>query len=620
MKLLLPYLKKYRKEVVLAPLFKLLEVVFELTVPLVMARLIDAGIVGRDERTILRMGGCLALLGFVGLTAAITAQFFAARAAVGFAADVRAALFQRIQSLSYTQLDRIGTKTLTTRLTSDVNQAQNGVNMVLRLILRSPFVVFGALIMAFTVDAQAALVFVAVIPILALIVWLIMRKTSPLYKQAQGRLDEVLLHTRENLNGARVIRAFHREEEERREFEAANDALTHTQHVTGAISGLLNPLTQVVINAGIIVLILAGAFRVDSGALTQGQVVALLNYMSQILIELVKFANLVITISRALASADRIAAVLSIETAAEAWTPEGPEEKAPSVDTEHVTDGRPVPGGADHAGKAAAEDRAAAVVFDHVSLRYAGAGAESLRDISFTAREGETVGIIGGTGSGKSSLVHLIPRFYDATEGAVRVFGTDVRTQRPEILRQSIGMVFQKAQLFSGTIRGNLSYGEPTGEAGDGTERTDSEALLEEALEASQSAEFVNARPDGADSVLTQEARNLSGGQRQRLSIARALMRRPRILILDDAASALDFATDLKLRTAIRRMSGQMTIFIVSQRVPSVRFCDQILVLDRGQIVGRGRHDELLRDCEVYREIYQSQYADDAETGGEAAS
>ncbi len=593
MKILLPYLKKYRREAILAPLFKLLEVVFELIVPLVMARLIDVGIVGRDERTILQMGGCLALLGFVGLTAAITAQFFAARAAVGFAADVRAALFERIQRLSYTQLDRIGTKTLTTRLTSDVNQAQNGVNMVLRLILRSPFVVFGALIMAFTVDARAALIFAAVIPVLALIVYVIMRKSSPRYKQAQGKLGEVLLHTRENLTRARVIRAFHREEAERRDFVAANDALTHTQHVTGAISGLLNPMTQVVVNAGIIVLILTGAFRVDSGALTQGQMVALLNYMSQILIELVKFANLVVMISRALASADRIAAVLSVEDAADAWKP-----------------GDAAVSGEQRAEEPAAQTDTPAVVFDHVSLRYAGAGADALSDLNFTARAGETIGIIGGTGSGKTSLVHLIPRFYDVTAGEVRVFGRDVRSLRLSDLRHSIGMVFQKAQLFSGTIRENLAYG---GNAGD-------EKALREALEASQSAEFVDARPEGTESVLAQGARNLSGGQKQRLSIARALMRRPRILILDDAASALDFATDLKLRTAIRKMSGSMTIFIVSQRVPSVRFCDQILVLDKGRIVGRGKHEELLKDCEVYREIYQSQYADDAEPGSEAAS
>ncbi|MCR5675128.1 MAG: ABC transporter ATP-binding protein/permease [Lachnospiraceae bacterium] len=593
MRSLLIYLRNYRKETILAPLFKLLEVVFELIVPLVMAHLIDAGIGGHDEKTILAMGGLLALLAFVGLVSAITAQFFAARAAVGFAAEVRMALFEKIERFSFTQLDTIGTRTLTTRLTSDVNQAQNGVNMVLRLILRSPFVVVGATIMAFTVDARAALIFVAVIPVLSLIVFLIMRRTQPLYKAAQGKLDEVLLHTRENLVGARVIRAFNRQEAERAEFDAAADDYTQTQQVTGAVSGLLNPLTQVVVNAGILILILAGAFRVESGNLTQGQMVALLNYMSQILIELVKFANLIVTISRASASGDRIATVLSVETEEEM------EDVVRDRDADVID---------------ASSD--AAVVFDHVSLRYAGAGAEALHDITFTAQRGETIGIIGGTGSGKSSLVHLIPRFYDATEGSVRVFGEDVKDLRRDGLRRRIGMVFQKAELFSGTIRGNLRFGMREAVSGNESGAADGireETLIRQALEASQSAEFVDAKPGGVEFVLTQGARNLSGGQKQRLSIARALMRRPDILILDDAASALDFATDLKLRTAIRKMSGQMTIFIVSQRVPSVRFADRILVLDRGRLVAQGKHEELLESCDIYREIYYSQFPEGME-------
>ncbi|MBR4529307.1 MAG: ABC transporter ATP-binding protein [Lachnospiraceae bacterium] len=578
MRSLLIYLKEYRKETILAPLFKLLEVLFELTVPLVVARLIDAGILAGDSRTVLAMGGLLALFAAAGLTSAITAQYFAARAAVGFAANVRQALFHKIQTLSWSQLDTIGTGTLTTRLTSDVNQAQNGVNMVLRLILRSPFVVVGAMIMAFSVDARAAVIFVLVIPLLSLLVFLIMRRTAPLYKAAQERLDEVLLHTRENLVGARVVRAFNRQDEEREEFAAANEALTHTQRLTGAVSGLLNPSTQVVVNAGIILLILTGAWRVDTGALTKGQIVALLNYMSQILIELVKFANLIITISRALASADRIALVLNMAQDMADGTEEVPDAEAGT---------------------------APAVRFDHVSYRYEGAGAEALHDITFSAAAGETIGVIGGTGSGKSTLVRLIPRFHDVSAGRVEVFGKDVRSCRMASLRGIIGVVFQKAELFAGSIRDNLLYG-----AADRTAAADP-ARLEQVLSASQSAEFVAGKPDGVNHMLTQGARNLSGGQKQRLTIARALMRGPRILILDDAASALDFATDLKLRTAIRQMSGRMTIFIVSQRVPSVRFADRILVLDKGHIVGNGRHEELLGSCEVYREIYRSQFPEE---------
>ena len=597
MRSLLKYLKNYKKETVLAPLFKLLEAIFELIVPLVMAHLIDAGIGGNDPGVILRMGGVLALLGFVGLTAAVTAQFFAARAAVGFAAEVRAALFSKIRQFSFTQLDAIGTKTLTTRMTSDVNQAQNGVNMVLRLVLRSPFVVLGAMIMAFTVDVRAALIFVAVIPVLSVIVAGIMLITKPLYKKAQGHLDEVLLHTRENIAGARVIRAFNRQEAERQAFSQANGALTGTQRRTGAISGLLNPMTQVVINVGIIVLILTGAVHVEDGSLTRGQMVALLNYMSQILIELVKFANLIVTISRALASADRIAQVLTVEPDMEDGTEVLFREKE-TIDSD-------VQSGKDGFTKAQPEGPAA-VTFDHVSFRYDGAGAEALHDITFTAREGETIGIIGGTGSGKTSLVQLIPRFYDVSAGTVLVGGRDVRNLKLSSLRGAIGFVFQRAQLFSGSIRSNLLTADPTAD----------EAALNDALAASQAEEFVKTKPGGMDHELSQGARNLSGGQKQRLSIARALARRPKILILDDAASALDFATDLKLRTAIRRMSGTMTVFIVSQRVPSVRNADRILVLDQGMLVGQGTHEELLKSCEVYREIYRSQFPDeDAQAG-----
>ena len=572
MKKLIRYLSGYKKEVVLAPLFKLLEAIFELIVPLVMAKLIDEGIGGRNEGMILRMGGVLALLAAVGLSAAITAQFFAARAAVGFAAKLRTALFKKIQGFSFTQLDNIGTGTLTTRMTSDINQAQNGVNMFLRLFLRSPFVVFGAMIMAFTVDARASVIFLLVIPVLAVIVVAIMAITSPLYKSAQGKLDEALLHTRENLTGARVIRAFGKEAEEKAAFDDTVSSLSGIQRFTGAISGLLNPLTQIIVDTGLIVLIVQGAIHIDAGTLTQGQVIALLNYMSQILVELVKFANLIVTISKALASADRVAAILDI-----------PDDH---------TDGTAVP---DHA--------ADAVVFDHVSLTYDKAGDEALHDISFTAKAGETIGVIGGTGSGKSSLVSLIPRFYDATEGNVRVFGSDVKNIDPRALRARTGVVFQKAQLFSGTIRDNLLWGKDDAD----------DAMINEALENSQAAEFVNSRPEGADLMLEQDARNLSGGQKQRLSIARALIRKPDILILDDAASALDFATDLKLRTAIRRMSGEMTIFIVSQRVPSVRNADRILVMDAGHLVGIGKHEELLESCDVYREIYYSQFPEEEE-------
>ncbi|MCR5177963.1 MAG: ABC transporter ATP-binding protein/permease [Lachnospiraceae bacterium] len=571
MKKLVKYLSEYKKEVVLAPLFKLLEAIFELIVPLVMAKLIDEGIGGHNESMILKMGGVLALLAAVGLTAAITAQFFAARAAVGFAAKLRIALFDKIQDFSFTQLDSIGTGTLTTRMTSDINQAQNGVNMFLRLFLRSPFVVLGAMIMAFTVDARASLIFLLVIPVLAVIVVIIMAMTAPMYRSAQGKLDNALLHTRENLVGARVIRAFGKEAEEKAVFDGTISSLTGIQRFTGAISGLLNPLTQVIVDIGLIVLIARGAVHINAGTLTQGQVIALINYMSQILVELVKFANLIVTISRALASADRVASILDIPADHEEGTenPPGSEE---------------------------------AVVFDHVSLTYAGAGDEALHDISFTARTGETIGVIGGTGSGKSSLVNLIPRFYDATKGSVRVFGSDVKMIDTKTLRARTGVVFQKAQLFSGSVRDNLLWGN----------RDAGESQIKEALDNSQAAEFVYSRPEGADHMLEQGARNLSGGQKQRLSIARALIRKPDILILDDAASALDFATDLKLRTAIRKMSGSMTIFIVSQRVPSVRNADRILVLDAGHLAGTGSHEELLESCEVYREIYYSQFPEEA--------
>lgn len=571
MRALLKYLRNYKKETVLAPLFKLLEASFELFVPLVMAAIIDHGIGQADGVYVLKMGGVLIALGLIGLVCSITAQYFAAKAATGFSTELRHELFEHIQQLSYTKMDTIGTSTLITRMTSDINQVQSGVNLVLRLFLRSPFIVFGAMVMAFTVDVKAALVFVAAIPLLSLVVFGIMLITMPLYRKVQSNLDAVLGITRENLTGVRVIRAFNKEADEKQRFEQQNQMLTDAQKFVGKISGLMNPVTYIIVNGALIVLIYTGALRVDAGIITQGQVVALVNYMSQILVELVKLANLIITVTKAFACGNRIQSVFEEETGmtegSEGWTDPG-EADTPVVE------------------------------FDHVNLRYAGAGEDSLTDISFRAMPGQTIGVIGGTGSGKSSVVNLIPRFYDATEGSVRIQGKDARDYRLEELRSHIGMVPQKAVLFQGTIAQNLRWGKENA----------TEAELEKAIEISQAKEFVDGKEDRLNYQIEQNGKNLSGGQRQRLTIARALVREPEILILDDSASALDFATDAKLRKAIRQMDSHPVVFIVSQRAASIQYADQILVLDDGELAGIGTHAELMESCEIYREIYESQF------------
>ena len=568
---LLKYLRNYKKETVLAPLFKLLEASFELFVPLVMAAIIDHGIGQADGVYVLKMGGVLIALGLIGLVCSITAQYFAAKAATGFSTELRHELFEHIQQLSYTKMDTIGTSTLITRMTSDINQVQSGVNLVLRLFLRSPFIVFGAMVMAFTVDVKAALVFVAAIPLLSLVVFGIMLITMPLYRKVQSNLDAVLGITRENLTGVRVIRAFNKEADEKQRFEQQNQMLTDAQKFVGKISGLMNPVTYIIVNGALIVLIYTGALRVDAGIITQGQVVALVNYMSQILVELVKLANLIITVTKAFACGNRIQSVFEEETGmtegSEGWTDPG-EADTPVVE------------------------------FDHVNLRYAGAGEDSLTDISFRAMPGQTIGVIGGTGSGKSSVVNLIPRFYDATEGSVHIQGKDARDDRLEELRSHIGMVPQKAVLFQGTIAQNLRWGKENA----------TEAELEKAIEISQAKEFVDGKEDRLNYQIEQNGKNLSGGQRQRLTIARALVRDPEILILDDSASTLDFATDAKLRKAIRQMDSHPVVFIVSQRASSIQYADQILVLDDGELAGIGTHAELMESCEIYREIYESQF------------
>ncbi len=590
MKKLLVYLKDYKKETVLAPLFKMLEATFELFVPLVMAAIIDQGIGSSNVSYVLRMGGVMILLGVIGLVCSITAQYFSAKAAVGVSTKLKHALFAHIQGLSYTEIDTLGTATMITQMTSDVNQVQSGVNMVLRLFLRSPFIVFGAMVMAFTIDVKAAFIFVVTIPALSVVVFGIMMWTMPLFKKVQAGLDSVLGATRENLTGARVIRAFNKEQEEIEAFERKNSNLAHMQLFVGKISALTNPVTYIIVNVATIVLLYTGAVRVDEGTITQGQVVALVNYMSQILIELVKLANLIITITKALACANRIQSVFEIEsgmTWEQAVTPAG----AAATDG-HRTD--------EAAGTAAqtgqnAEDE---VVFDHVCLTYAGAGAESLSDIDFRVKKGQTVGIIGGTGSGKTSLINMIPRFYDATKGHVRIKGKDVREYGMEELREMIGIVPQKAVLFQGTIRENMQWGK--------NDATD--AQIWQAIETAQAKEFVEQKDGKLEASVAQSGRNLSGGQRQRLTIARALVGKPEILILDDSASALDYATDAALRQAIRDMEGDMTVFIVSQRASSIQHADQIIVLDDGEMADIGTHDELLERCEVYQEIYYSQY------------
>ena len=568
MKKLLVFLKDYKKETVLAPLFKMLEAGFELFVPLVMADIIDRGIAQQDIPYVLKMGLVLVALGLIGLTCSITAQYFAAKAAVGFSAKLKHSLFEHIQSLSFSEIDMIGTSTMITRMTSDANQVQNGVNMVLRLFLRSPFIVFGAMIMAFTIDVKAAFVFVVTIPLLSVVVFGIMMITMPLYKKVQAGLDKVLGKTRENLTGVRVIRAFHKEEQETIEFEESNSALTHMQLFVGKISALTNPVTYIIVNVATIALIYTGAVQVDTGYITQCEVVALVNYMSQILIELVKLANLIITITKALACANRIESVFELRSSMEWRNKQSAESGTPY-----------------------------AVEFSDVCLTYQGAGAESLSDIAFKVKKGDTIGIIGGTGSGKSSLVHLIPRFYDATKGSVKVDGKDVRDYGMEELREKIGMVMQKAVLFQGSIEDNLKWGKADASTAD----------MDKALQISQAKEFVDEKPGGLQEEVAQGGKNLSGGQRQRLTIARAVVKQPEILILDDSASALDFATDARLRKAIQKMEGKTTVFIVSQRTSSIQHADQIIVLEDGRMAGIGTHEELLETCEVYKEIHYSQ-------------
>ena len=574
MRSLLKYLKDYKKESILAPVFKMLEASFELFVPLVMAAIIDTGSANHDKGYIFRMGGVLVALGLIGLACSVTAQFFSAKAAVGFATKLRHALFSHIQGLSYAELDTLGTNTLITRMTSDVNQLQSGVNLTLRLLLRSPFIVFGAMIMAFTVDVKAALIFVVAIPLLSIVVFGIMIVSLPLYKKVQAALDKVLGRTRENLEGARVIRAFCKEGQEIESFSEENEALLNIQVFVGKISAAMNPLTYIIVNIALVVLLWTGAIRVDGGIITQGAVVALVNYMSQILVELIKMANLIIQITKALACAKRIESILAVEN---------------SQQIEDLT----------QQAKAETDD---VIRFEHVGLTYQGGGEESLTDIDFAVKKGQTIGIIGGTGSGKTSVVNLIPRLYDATRGTVYVDGQDVKTYDPKQLRSKVGIVPQKAVLFAGTIRENLMWGNENA----------TEEQLERALEISQAKEFVDTKEGRLDFKIAQGGKNLSGGQRQRITIARAVVRDPEILILDDSASALDFATDAKLRHAIREMGNDMVVIIVSQRSSSIQYADQIIVLDDGKMVGIGTHDSLLAENEVYQEIYYSQFPKEA--------
>ena len=568
MRKLLRFLKDYKKESILSPLFKLLEASFELFVPLVMAAIIDTGIGNKDGGFILKMCGILILLAIVGLTCSITAQYFAAKAAVGFATKVRHALFDHIQKLSYTEMDTAGTDTMITRMTSDINQAQSGVHMVLRLFLRSPFIVFGAMIMAFTIDVKAALIFVVTIPVLSVVVFGIMIITIPLFRRVQASLDKVLGVTRENLTGSRVIRAFNKEQEEIADFDESNERLTDVQLFVGKISALMNPLTYIIINVALVILIWTGAIQVNIGKISQGEVVALVNYMSQILVELVKLANLIITVTKAIACGNRVQSIFEMETS--------------------MVDGN----------GSKKEDTGYTVEFRNVSMRYKGAGADTLTGIDFKAKPGDTIGIIGGTGSGKSSVVNLIPRFYDVTEGQVMVDGMDVREYKITDLRDKIGIVPQKAVLFAGTVRSNLAWGKE-----DATEEE-----MQQALSVAQAAEVVDKKDGKLDAEVEQGGKNFSGGQKQRLTIARALVKQPEILIMDDSSSALDYATDAKLRQAIHNMPNRPTVFIVSQRAASIMYADKIIVLDDGTVAGTGTHEELLKDCSVYQEIYYSQF------------
>ena len=570
MKYLLKHLSKHKVETILAPLFKMLEAFFDLFVPLVVADIINKGIAAHDSSYIVSRCLLLLLLAIVGISCSVTAQYFSAKAAVGCATGLRHSLFEHIQTLGFSEIDTIGTSTMITRMTSDINQVQNGVNMFLRLTLRSPFIVFGSMIMAFLLNAKIALIFVIAIPVLSAIVFGSMKITSPMYKKVQGRLDHLLAITRENLTGVRVVRAFGKEAQETERFQKANTELTHQQLFVGRISGLMNPLTYVVINLAIIAIIQFGSQQVHEGAILNGDVVALVNYMSQILVELVKLANTIVLLSKAGASLGRITAIMDTKTAMEFQT---------SLETQTA-------------------ETDAAVQFDHVSLQYAGASENSLSDISFEAKKGQTIGIIGATGSGKSSLINLIPRFYDASAGQILVMGKAVTAYSKEQLRHLVGIVPQKAQLFSGTVRSNLLWGNENA----------SDADLWEALRIAQAADFIQAKPLGLDEPVEQGGRNFSGGQKQRLTIARALVGKPDILILDDSASALDLATDAALRQALADMKGNPTIFIVSQRTISIQSADLILVLDDGKLTGSGCHEELLHTCEVYKEIYESQF------------
>lgn len=573
MRKLIYYLKDYKKESILAPLFKMLEALFELFVPIVMAKVIDVGIPLGDKNYIIRMCLVMILLGIIGLACSITAQYFSAKAASGFATKLRHSLFEHIQSLSFTEMDTIGTSTLITRMTSDINQVQNGVNMFLRLFMRSPFIVFGAMVMAFTIDVKAALIFVVAIPVLSVVVFGIMYASIPLYKKVQSRLDTVLGITRENLTGVRVIRAFHKEENETEKFEDANNSLASLQIFVGKISALMNPMTYVIVNLAIAALVWTGGTQVNTGIITQGEVVALINYMSQVLVELIKLANLIVLINKAIACGNRVQSVFEIKSSMdETENPVSPDKK-----TDY------------------------AVEFNHVCLRYGKSDVDSLTDIDFNVKRGETIGIIGGTGSGKSSVVNMIPRFYDACEGEVLVDGINVKDYAINDLRQKIGIVMQKAVLFKGTIRDNLLWGNENA----------SEDDIYEALKVSQALEVVEGKKNGLDSEVAQGGKNFSGGQKQRLTIARALVRKPEILILDDSASALDYATDAALRKAIREMDNSPTVFIVSQRASSIQYADKIIVLDDGKIAGIGTHQELIDNCGVYQEIYYSQFSKD---------
>jgi len=572
MKKLLIYLKDYKKETILAPLFKMLEAMFELFIPLVMANIIDIGIKNNDKNYVIQMCFVMVLLGIVGLVCSITAQYYSAKAAVGFGTKLRHGLFAHVQSLSFTEIDTIGTSTMITRMTSDINQVQSGVNMVLRLFLRSPVIVIGAMIMAFTIDIKAAFIFVVTIPLLSIVVFGIMKISIPLYTKVQENLDKVLGITRENLTGVRVIRAFHKEESEIEQFEEHNKSLTKTSMLVGRITALMNPITYVIINGAIVALIWTGAIRVETGIITQGALTALVNYMSQILVELIKLANLIVTITKSIACGNRIQSVFEI--------------------TSSMTDNN---------GIKSTENNEVIISFNHVSLTYKNAGDESLTDINFNVKRGQTIGIIGGTGSGKSSLVNLIPRFYDATKGQIIIDGVDVKDYSLEQLRSKIGVVMQKAVLFKGTIRENLSWGK----------KDASDEELIDALTISQSKEIIDSKDEGLDFLVAQGGKNLSGGQKQRLTIARALVRKPEILILDDSASALDYATDAKLRKSIREMKESPTVFIVSQRTSSIMYADQIIVLDDGHIAGIGTHENLLNTCEVYKEIYYSHFQTD---------